>query len=637
MATNASGGFRFGEQRMVPVDVLAYGSWEDTPDGGRVCRYSLVSTGAAMISVQFDIFQLPVGGKVFLFDSARTTFLGAFTHANEQPSGGLATALIHGQAVTIEYQEPPGAGRAHLHVASITHAWLNIFDHQADGQRGLHPGWQSAACQTNVVCPIAADWQDQNRSVVWFMRPSGEGCNGTLLNNTAEDGTPYVLIAHHCYQANESNWVFYFNYQSLTCMGDSGESYQTLTGAMHKAGTYSGDFDLMELNDVPPDSFNVYYAGWDHSGLPPQSGASISNPLADVKKIGFYDSPATTDTVTVTNTPSWSDLWISGIIEAEASGAPLFDQNKRVVGHIIDTDQTCETVTTAPTWSAKFSVNWNGPTSATRLRDWLDPADTAITLNGYDPNASAATSLQVRLKAMLQGPYDSGTGMMNASLNDSGMVPLAEPYSALGYSFVGDGQGVETAQSVLDVTGPYEVVDWIVVELRDKNNPSVVLASRPALLRRDGSIVDLDGVSNVQFADQPVDDYYVAVRHRNHLGIITATAHALSDDVSLLDLSDGSTVLLGDSATNDIAGVHCMWSGDVNMDDVVRYTGAQNDRDPILFLIGGLDPTHTVTGYHQEDMNMDGVVKYTGANNDRDAMLLNVGALPTGQRSGTLP
>jgi hypothetical protein len=228
--------------------------------------------------------------------------------------------------------------------------------------------------------------------------------------------------------------------------------------------------------------------------------------------------------------------------------------------------------------------------------------------------------------------------MMNATLNDGGMVPLTEPYTALGYSFIGGSAGASTAQAILDITGPDEVVDWVVVELRDKNDPASVLASRPALIRRDGSIVDMDGISDVTFTDQPADQYYVAVRHRNHLGIITATAHSLSGTATLMDLTNGSTPLLGGGpATVDVGGVRCMWSGDVNMDGMVRYTGSQNDRESILFLIGGIDPTNTATGYFQEDLNMDGSVKYTGVDNDRDALLLNVGALPTGQLDGTIP
>jgi hypothetical protein len=636
--TPIQGGYRFGEQRMAPVDILGYGQWEDRPEGGRVCRYGLVSPGAAMLSVQFDRFHVPEGGKVFVYNTQRTAFLGSFTHANEQPTGDFATALVAGDAIVIEYQEPPGAGRAMIHVASVTHAWRNIFVHQPDVQRDIDPGYQSSPCHNNVACPIAADWQDQNHSVLWFMMPSGQGCDGTLLNNTAEDGTPYVLIANHCYEPTESQWIFYFNYQSPTCIGDTGQTTQTLVGSVRRSATYQGDYNLMELNDMPPASFGAYYSGWDRSGTPPQSGASILNPQADVKKISFYDVPATSTVDPEQGTACWQSYWYSGILEAGASGAPLFDQNKRVVGHIIGGEQTCETATTEPTIASKFSENWNGPTPGTRLRDWLDPANTStMALDGYDPNGNSPT-VSVRLKVMLQGPYVAWTGMMSAALDDGALLPLTEPYTALGYVHVGGGGGETTIQDVLDVEGVNEVVDWVIVELRDKNAPSIVLASRSALLRRNGTVVDADGTSDVTFTDRPADQYYVAVRHRNHLGIMTATAQPLAPDAVLMDLSDGSVPLLGgNAATKGINGTRCMWSGDVNMDNVVRYTGAQNDRDPILFTVGGVNATATVSGYAAEDVNLDGVVKYTGLGNDRDTMLLNVGSLPTGQRQGTIP
>ncbi|MDQ3102087.1 MAG: hypothetical protein M3R08_11915, partial [Bacteroidota bacterium] len=68
------------------------------------------------------------------------------------------------------------------------------------------------------------------------------------------------------------------------------------------------------------------------------------------------------------------------------------------------------------------------------------------------------------------------------------------------------------------------------------------------------------------------------------------------------------------------------------------YTGANNDRDPILLRIGGLIPTSTVTGYYPEDVNLDGIVRYTGASNDRDPILQNVGGtIPTQTKAQQLP
>jgi hypothetical protein len=45
-----------------------------------------------------------------------------------------------------------------------------------------------------------------------------------------------------------------------------------------------------------------------------------------------------------------------------------------------------------------------------------------------------------------------------------------------------------------------------------------------------------------------------------------------------------------------------------------------------------------VAGYRQEDVNMDGMTKYTGLNNDRDPVLQNIGGtVPTNVLTEQLP
>jgi hypothetical protein len=74
------------------------------------------------------------------------------------------------------------------------------------------------------------------------------------------------------------------------------------------------------------------------------------------------------------------------------------------------------------------------------------------------------------------------------------------------------------------------------------------------------------------------------------------------------------------------------------VDDVLKYSGSNNDRDPILQAIGGTVPTATSTGYQLADVNMDGLVKYSGSLNDRDPILGNIGgSVPTNTRLEQLP
>lgn len=249
-------------------------------------------------------------------------------------------------------------------------------------------------------------------------------------------------------------------------------------------------------------------------------------------------------------------------------------------------------------------------------------------------------NVTVAVRAFMEGPYSPGTGLMHDSLRSHGLIPLTEPYTDLGYDHVGGG-GETTISEVLTTTGPNAIVDWVVVELRDKDAPANVLQSRSALVQRDGDVVGMDGASSVSFT-LPPDEYHVAVRHRNHLGVMTGSATALGLSTTPLDLSLASTATFGNAARKSITGtfpVEALWAGDVNGDGVIKYAGSGNDRDPILTTVGGTVPTNTVSGqYRREDVNLNGVVQYAGSGNDRDIILQNVGGtVPTNTRQAQLP
>ena len=245
--------------------------------------------------------------------------------------------------------------------------------------------------------------------------------------------------------------------------------------------------------------------------------------------------------------------------------------------------------------------------------------------------------VNVRMRAFLEGPFDTNTGMMHDSLRVHGLLPLDEPYTALGFAQAGGGGGESTSASVLAITGADAIVDWVLIELRDKNNNATILATKAALLQRDGDVVRADGGPDLHF---PVntDSYFVALRHRDHLGAMTAASATLSSTPITIDLTSPSTITYGTQAEKTIGSVQVLWAGNSVLDHALRYTGANNDRDPILSRIGGTVPTATLNGYFLEDINMDGTVKYTGSGNDRDPILLNIGGvLPTNIRMEQVP
>jgi uncharacterized delta-60 repeat protein len=242
----------------------------------------------------------------------------------------------------------------------------------------------------------------------------------------------------------------------------------------------------------------------------------------------------------------------------------------------------------------------------------------------------------LRPRVLLEGPFLIGSGWMNDDLRSQQLLPLTEPYSALGYPHT-IGGGETMSASVLVTSGQDAIVDWVLVELRGASAPHPVIASRSALLQRDGDVVELDGTSPVGFG-LPAGSYRVAIRHRNHLGVMTATPFALSATPTTIDLTSSATATWGTDARKNNNGTMTLWPGDANFDGVVRYTGQNNDRDVVLQAVGGVTPTNTVTGYFGSDVNMNGVVSYTGANNDRDIILQTIGGVvPTAVRVQQLP
>ena len=245
------------------------------------------------------------------------------------------------------------------------------------------------------------------------------------------------------------------------------------------------------------------------------------------------------------------------------------------------------------------------------------------------------TNLVVSVKALLQGAYDPGTGMMRDDLRQQQMLPLQQPYNIPPYAYTGSEQ-IDTAHA--SKSGADAIVDWVLIELRDAQQPAQIVARRAALIQRDGDIVDVDGSTPVRFTNMAAGQYHIAIRHRNHLGVMTAGALQLGPVPAHIDLTSAAIPTYGVDAQAQINGKFVLWSGDVNNDGSIKYTGMNNDRDRILLEIGGTVPTNIVSGYEPGDLDLNGNVKYTGGGNDRDLILNAIGGvIPTVQRLEQLP
>jgi hypothetical protein len=246
------------------------------------------------------------------------------------------------------------------------------------------------------------------------------------------------------------------------------------------------------------------------------------------------------------------------------------------------------------------------------------------------------------LQVLLQGPFDNGTMLMRDDLRTQGLLPQTEPYTALGFTYSGNGWPDVFDPALLDVTGPDAIVDWVIVDMIPdpvaSQRGNAVRYNRPALLQRDGDVVALDGTWPLPLYMNQQGRYVAAVRHRNHLGVVQQFGNWYYADTVAVDYTNISGTSCYPNALYvdpSLPDDRRMWCGDVTFNGQTKYTGVDNDRDPILVAIGGAVPSATVVGvYANADVNMDGVIKYTGQNNDRDLVLQVIGGVnPTAVRT----
>ncbi len=246
---------------------------------------------------------------------------------------------------------------------------------------------------------------------------------------------------------------------------------------------------------------------------------------------------------------------------------------------------------------------------------------------GY--SAGAATACIVDAKIFLQGPWSGPAGGMSVSLGSGCLLPLSQPYNTQPWNYA----GAESVGSIPANT----IVDWLLLELRTTPGGTSA-ARRAAFLHANGRITDLNGSSPVSFPALTPGPYYLVIRHRNHLAVMSSDTIRIDAATPLYDFTTAQAQAYGTEPMTGLSAGQApfgMWSGDANADGQLKYTGAGNDPSFILLRLGSGDITATAAGYHREDTGMNGVTQYSGAGNDRAVILRNIGGVNTGNTRNT--
>lgn len=397
-------GFRFAYKFMTSYTPDNSGVTFTLPDGTRVWRLGIYSPGAFSLNVLFSEFELPEGAQLFLYNEDQSQVLGAFNHLNNSELNLLPVAPVQGDRLIVEYQEPIGVPfRGRLTLGEVNHAYRNL--------RTMEPGDNISSI--SYIPPLACfqdslvNYEPWGRSVVLLIIDGSIGCTASLINNTGNDGKPYLLTASHClnnqfrmknpdYEKIAGRIVCFYNYDSPFCKPIlRGSEEMSTASAKFRAVDEFGDMALLELLEIPPVYYQPYYAGWNVK----EEGASpyvcIQHPQYSVKRISLTKDPLLLKRMPDPNMIFYNDAhwfvtrWNTGYTAGGSSGSPLFNAKGEIIGALSGGESTYSNPKND--YFFRLSKTWDANNNPNRqLKYWLNPEDdNQRTCAGLDPYAAS--------------------------------------------------------------------------------------------------------------------------------------------------------------------------------------------------------------------------------------------------------
>ena len=575
-----------------------------------------------------------------------------------------------------------------VRVASGTYAENVVVDKSLDirgANYGINPNTDTRVAESFVTFPAGSDGGD-----LFIIRADDVKVDGFTFdgqNNVTADGAAGV-IGYGDRILVENNIVTNFSYISIWFSSYHPDYPTPSVGTFFRSDIEVKDnyIDNAEIFNLPDGSiigYGIYMQGalgevtgnvvkgtktaiqvqpYKHPNTQGKTGLVSGNNFEGYREVIWYNAggqgtplPATSWDISNNNltgiapptgvsVPSWMGLRLhsykqNGLVFHNNN----IDKGAAVPGLFISNTEG------SPDQTLDATCNWYGTDDFTLISAGIAGEVTTVpfltsggssTTIGFTPtgDCDGLPLIPVYAKVLLQGAlinvdnadqYDSDT-LMRDDIRSLGLLPINQPYGVV-FGYGGDEE--VTDATVFDDYGDDSIVDWILLELRDASNPATIVATRAALLQKDGDIVEVDGVSPVVFSVFPAD-YYLAVRHRNHFGTMSKYTLDFSQMVSFDFRTEELYSINGRSEAPVFkaspTGNQMLWGGNVNLDNRIVYKGQDSDSGALSSYIsnhpnnGFKASNFTKIEYSVFDANMNGQSNAVTSGNDSNIIERNI-------------
>ena len=252
---------------------------------------------------------------------------GPFTDKGPWGSGEFWSGTVDGDTVVIEFYKRTDENGQGFEIFEISHILAEL-------------DWRLRSNEPDVLnCEVDAScFGDPEKNAVARILFNNNGphvCTGTLLNNLAQDETPYFLTANHCVnsQAVAQTVEAYWFYQTTSCNSGVLRNWvHSRPGANLLATQGSNDFSFMRLQNNAPGG--AFFSGWTSTAqsagtsvfglhhpdgyIPPSVPSYLRRSTGSIMNTNF-------NCLGLVN--GYEIGWTSGSTEPGSSGSGLFTSN----------------------------------------------------------------------------------------------------------------------------------------------------------------------------------------------------------------------------------------------------------------------------------------------------------------------